>query len=164
VRGVWLAWAVLLAVLGASCSGKEEMDTRVLVTFYGFVDNDPPGKAIAYQHRYFPDAVHDEAGGVGSYEDPITVAAKEGRWPIGTRMYVPYLKKYLVLEDTCANCREEHIDVWMESDGAFPDELLACEEEWTREQAEVEINPPKDREVDLKPFYQTSTGVCNQIP
>src|SRR5438094_683071 len=39
-----------------------------LVTFYGWADNDPPGDGIAYPTR------HTAAGGVGSYDDPITVA------------------------------------------------------------------------------------------
>jgi 3D (Asp-Asp-Asp) domain-containing protein len=134
----------------------------VRMTFYGWVDNDPPGKSIAYPHRRYPTAIHNEAGGLGSYENPITLAAKKGRWPVGTRFYISELKKYGILEDLCANCTDNHLDVWMESNGNYPTELLDCENRWTRSRVEAEVSPPAIYSVDLKPFFNTFTGECNR--
>ncbi len=51
----------------------------------------------------------------GTYQDPITVATHKGSFKPGTRMYVPFAKKYLIVEDECATCAPDHIDIWMES-------------------------------------------------
>jgi 3D (Asp-Asp-Asp) domain-containing protein len=132
------------------------------ITFYGWADNDPPGKEIAYPHRRYSQALHDEAGGVGTYEDPITFAAARGQWPVGTKMYVPIFEKYFILEDICASCSTNHdqIDIWMESDNSHEDELIRCENKWTKRQVEVEVNPEPDRPIDLEPFFNPQTGVC----
>jgi hypothetical protein len=55
--------------------------------------------------------LHRSAGGTGSYPDPITVAVGHslatGRdvldWPAGTRFYLPNLRRYLIVEDTCGD-------------------------------------------------------------
>ena len=79
------------------------------ITFYGFPDNDPPSKDIA-----FP-AIHAQAGGTGTFDDPITAAVATpengGRITPGTRLYVPSLQKYLIIEDSCASCAPDQIDV-----------------------------------------------------
>jgi hypothetical protein len=36
-----------------------------------------------------------------------------------------------------------------------------CEKAWTLDEVEVEIDPPDDREVDTKPFFNTSNDTCN---
>lgn len=134
---------------------------NLYVTFYGFVDNDPPGKTIAFPHNYYPSALHNIASGTGTYSDPVTLAVKNNQWNVGTRMYVPYLKKYFIVEDICASCSENQIDVWMESDGSHESELLACENKWTKSVAQVELNPPTGRSVNTTPFFDIVTGICN---
>jgi len=65
---------------------------NVMVTFYGWPDNDPPSDIIAYPKSDYPSCVHNHAGGNGTYEDPITVAVitkdNGGNWEPGTRMYL----------------------------------------------------------------------------
>jgi hypothetical protein len=39
---------------------------RDYVTFYGWVDNSPPGAGIAHP------CIHNHAGGVGTYSNPVT--------------------------------------------------------------------------------------------
>lgn len=137
------------------------------ITFYGWNDNDPPGAGIAYPSSSYP-TVHNGAGGSGTYNDPISLASDPNEWPIGTKMYLPYLKKYAVMEDLCTACQDDwqtkklhHIDVWMNSNGSFVDALYSCEDFWTRDSESAEINPPSDREVDTTPLFDPLSGKCS---
>lgn len=86
---------------------------QLKMTFYGWPDNAQRGDDIAYPIK------HQKAGGTGTYDDPITVAvvtqSNGGNWSPGTLMYVPSLQKYLIVEDECASCDKDQIDVWMNS-------------------------------------------------
>lgn len=141
--------------------------STVKVTFYGYPDNDPPSNTIAYPKSEYPSCAHNEAGGAGTFHDPITVAVitkdSGGNWEPGTLMYVPDLKKYFIVEDECAEgCENDQIDVWMESNADNDkDAVDRCEKAWTLDKAEVEIDPPDDREVDTKPFFNTRNDTCN---
>ncbi|MGH7434474.1 MAG: hypothetical protein ACRENE_02285, partial [Polyangiaceae bacterium] len=96
----------------------------VYVTFYGWADNSPPGGAIAYpMNGGFP-TLHDTAGGTGTYADPITFATDKSEFPVGTRLYVPFIEKYVMMEDDCVECDSDwttshkwHVDLWMNSNG-----------------------------------------------
>ena len=96
----------------------------VYVTVYGWADNSPPGGAIAYpMNGGFP-TLRDAAGGTGTYADPITFATDKDELPIGTRVYVPFIEKYVMMEDDCVECDSDwttshkwHIDLWMNSNG-----------------------------------------------
>jgi 3D (Asp-Asp-Asp) domain-containing protein len=130
---------------------------QLTVTFYGFPDNDPPGKDIE-----FP-VIHQQAGGAGTFEDPITAAtAQPGNFSPGTRMYIPQLQKYLIVEDSCASCNPDQVDIWMESESGNPAESVdQCEQAWTPPTPlEVEINPPPGRPVDVTPFYDVGSSTC----
>ncbi|MBX6748620.1 MAG: hypothetical protein IRY85_02950 [Micromonosporaceae bacterium] len=79
---------------------------RAFITGYSYFDNTPPG-STQVSHP----VLHAVAGGRGTYDDPITVAVghvREGDvdlldWPAGTRFYVPNLRRYLIVEDTCGD-------------------------------------------------------------
>jgi hypothetical protein len=144
----------------------------VEMTFYGWDDNTPPGKGIAYPHsRGFP-TVHDDAGGVGTYADPITFASDEAELPPGTRVYAPVIEKYLVMEDDCPKCDSEwsgsmhrHVNVWMNSDGTEKVKSLdACESSWAQAAATIEINPPQGRTVTTNPLFVPATDTCRTTP
>lgn len=138
-------------------SGSAGAASRFEVTFYGWPDNDPPGNAIS------DPVIHQGAGGRGTSDDPITVAVRQGRFQPGTRMYLPALRKYLIVEDTCASCESDQIDIWMESDGRFDEQVIACEEAWTPDgPLEVEIDPPQGRPVSTTPFFDKNSGRCNR--
>jgi 3D (Asp-Asp-Asp) domain-containing protein len=127
----------------------------VFVTFYGAADNDPPGSTeIAH-----PNDRHQEAGGSGTYADPLSLAADPRAIPVGTRVYYPPLRKYFVMEDDCAQCitdwrssRTPHIDLWTgDYQGSA---LLACENALTPDgRVAVEVNPPPGRPVDPRPLF-----------
>ena len=141
--------------------------TNVYITYYGWYDNSPSGKNIAYPHKKYSASIHDKAGGTGSYKDPITFATDRDLYKPGTIIYVPYIKKYIIMEDMCEGCIEnwqdekrKHIDIWIESKDSFEDELYQCQRKYTRSSIEVELNPPSDREVNKTPLFNTSTGKC----
>lgn len=81
--------------------------TNYYVTGYSWWDNDPPGSAaIAYP------ILHQQAAGTGTYADPITAAVGSGTLKAGTRVYIPKLSRYFIVEDLCASCTGAWIDVW----------------------------------------------------
>jgi hypothetical protein len=112
--------------------------------------------------------LHKEAGGSGTYEDPMTLAGAPSEWPVGTRFYVPYLQKYFVMEDYCETCVKEwdngkayHIHLWLGGDSSSDtQQLTACETSLTRVSTEVEINPPAGKEVSTTPLFDAKTGTC----
>lgn len=82
----------------------EKVITSAYLTGYSYYDNTPPGSSeIA-----FPGTRHDVAAGTGTYEDPITLAVgwhedAGPQWPVGSRFYLPFLHKYVIVEDLCGD-------------------------------------------------------------
>jgi hypothetical protein len=144
----------------------------VYLTFYGWPDNSPPGNAIAYPKSDGFSTVHDGAGGTGTYADPITFASDKAEFPVGTLLFAPVLKKYLVMEDDCAECDTDwtgaqkwHIDVWMNSNATDDgNAVLACEDRWTQTTTTVEVNPPPGRDATTPPLFDTGTNQCRTTP
>lgn len=129
------------------------------ITFYGWVDNSPPGADIAHP------CLHHSAGGVGTRANPVTFAEPidlDGPWC--QVVYVPFLKKYFIHEDQCDPCggvNTNHLDLWMGGDKGSktnPEKhaLLACEDTWTRH-AKVILDPPANEPVDNKPLFTPPT-------
>ena len=133
------------------------------VTGYTYYDNTPPGSA-AISHP----VIHTRAGGVGTYDDPITVAVGHsmatGRdvldYAAGTRFYMPYLKRYFIVEDTCGDgARPENgpchihpdnvaawLDIWVDGKGGSEDSATACAEAITSNRSVI-LNPGRDQPV-----------------
>jgi hypothetical protein len=81
-------------------TGSNATFTLDSLTFYGYFDNSPPGTDIAHP------VLHSGAGGVGTFDDPITFAVApqvQNKVPPGTIMYVPSLEKYFIMEDDCTS-------------------------------------------------------------
>lgn len=80
--------------------------TTAYTTGYGYWDNTPAGSSEV-SHP----VLHKTAGGTGTWADPVTVAVGHSiiggadilDYPAGTRLYVPNLQKYLIVEDTCGD-------------------------------------------------------------
>lgn len=106
------------------------------ITFYAAADNDPAGsREIA-----FP-GLHREAGGTGTFADPLTFAAAKGVFKPGTKVYVPDVQRYFILEDSCATCSGPHIDLWTGS--AVDSGVIRCEESLTKSGSRpYQVNPP----------------------
>ena len=68
------------------------------------------------------------------------------------------------LHDNCGNCTSNWIDVWMESNaGSDPNAVMQCENNWTRDPEEIQINPPSGLVVDTTPFFDTTRNQCNPV-
>lgn len=98
-----LATITVLAAAAASLLGAAQgcsVVSGVKVTYYGAPDNDPPGDATAYNcgGRDY------HAGGVGTYADPLSFATAPGEYDECEIVYLPYMKKYLRMEDYCQGC------------------------------------------------------------
>ena len=148
------------------------MTVSVYATFYGWADNSPPGAAIAYPRSGGYPTIHETAGGAGTYADPITFATDKAELPVGTILYVPFIEKYAIMEDDCAECDSDwttshrwHIDLWMNSNGTeSSSSLVSCEDQWTRASTTVEIAPPPGRVVATAPLFTPSTNTCRTTP
>jgi len=96
----------LIIALPAPTRAAVTFTRQARLTFYGWPDNDPAhSAAIAFPGcKGMPTVCHDRAGGTGTWTNPLTAAAAEGSITPGTRIYLAHLHKYLIIEDTCADC------------------------------------------------------------
>ncbi|SES21108.1 hypothetical protein SAMN05216199_2345 [Pedococcus cremeus] len=101
----------LATVVTAPNAEAAEYRYRSYVTGYSYWDNTPAGSAtIAYPRTWYP-TKHTRAGGTGTYSDPITVAVGHSisrgvdtpLFKPGTRFYIPNLRRYFIVEDTCGD-------------------------------------------------------------
>jgi hypothetical protein len=168
--------AIALAGFGlfASATAAQASTTRhFLVTLYGWPDNSPPGNAIAYPKSDGNPTLHNAAGGVGTYSNPITYATDKSELPIGTKVYYPYLHRYFIMEDDCVECDQDwtghgpdggphmyHIDLWIGGKGGNSSKVISCEDDLTQDSAAVIVNPPSNEPVDTTPLYNSSTNKC----
>ena len=85
---------------------SKEIRFKAYLTGYTYWDNTPPGSAAIARP-----IIHTQAGGTGTYADPITIAVGHSLaggvhtldYAPGTRFYLPYLKKYFIVEDICGD-------------------------------------------------------------
>ncbi|GAB2988085.1 hypothetical protein LWP59_08930 [Amycolatopsis acidiphila] len=125
--------------------------TSGTVSFYSALDKNPLGSLLIA----FPTILHGLAGGSGSYDDPVTFAAAPGVFAPGTRIYLPDLRRYFVLEDLCASCGGTHIALWT---GSSLDEGIRACAAWlgAQETRSYLIDPPAGLPVDPGPLYDGS--------
>ncbi|MFB0619614.1 cysteine/serine endopeptidase inhibitor [Streptomyces sp. AGS-58] len=103
-RGGSAATTGSTASKGTGGSGQT-IDTA-FTTGYTWFDNTPRGSA-----RISDPILHQQAGGTGTYDDPITLAvghSMEGGkdtldYPAGTRFYMPRVRRYFIVEDACGD-------------------------------------------------------------
>jgi len=93
---------------------------KAWMTFYGYPDNTPPsanisGPSFSGANKTFPNhqanqGIHSgqQAGGDGSYSNPLTMATASGvELPYGQEIYVPRFQKYFIAEDSCTECTND---------------------------------------------------------
>jgi hypothetical protein len=155
-------------VLGRVIPAHASSPTNFLVTLYGWPDNSPPGGDIAYP------VIHKSAGGTGTYSDPITAASDKSELPVGTKIYVPFLHRYFILEDDCTECDEDwtghgpdggprlhHVDLWVGGQDAHSSKaVISCEDNLTKSSASVIVDPPSSEPVDTTPLFDSSQDAC----
>jgi hypothetical protein len=168
---------------GAGAGGAGQTITDVYITWYGFNDN---SCQVETQHDCntiafpmsdgFP-TVHDIATeGTGRYADPITFATAandsgtSAEITVGHLIYVPYVRKYFVMEDQCYECGQEwdaqqawHVDLWMgPSYGSDDASLTSCEDSLTLGSTysgtgTIIVDPPSNLPVDTTPLFTNNT-------
>jgi hypothetical protein len=141
----------------APTAGKAGKKITIDLTGYSYQDNTPPGSAEVSNP-----IVHHEAGGTGTFSDPITVAVPDNdQFGPGTKFYLPRVKRYVIIEDTGASSAsessDEHLDMWSDGEGASEDEVSDCMSQFTGTTT-AEVKPPPGRPVLAGPIY--SKGVC----
>jgi hypothetical protein len=160
VLGIALV-GIVVAVPSTGSATTTSGSVSDYVTFYGWVDNSPPGPAIAHP------CIHQTAGGVGTYSNPVTFAEHiDLKGPWCQIIYVPFLEKYFIHEDQCNPCGgvdKNHVDLWMGGDAnstTQPEKgaLLACEDQWTERHTTVILDPPSTEPVDTTPLFTPPTS------
>jgi len=181
VRSAAFACIALLLLVAAMLAGGTTASAatpratqQAFVTFYGWWDNTPPGADIAFPQ------IHQTAGGTGTWADPITYASSTAETPAGTRIYVPRVGKYFIMEDDCTECDADwsgngpdggpklwHFDLWEGGKGGNPIAAIECENALTNSNPDgtpklesVIVNPPNNEPVTPDPIFNTSNGKC----
>lgn len=142
-------------------------------TGYGYPDNTPAGNAIS------DPSLHSGAGGTGTYADPITLAVghtiSNGKdtldYPAGTKFYVPNLRKYFIVEDTCGDGNQPQngpchtgyqghvwLDLWVGGTSPTKSATLACEDTITGLHTVI-LNPAANYPVNSGAVYSGSCAV-----
>lgn len=129
---------------------------RIWLTGYSWQDNTPPGSS-----KIGEPVLHQQAGGQGTYQDPITVAVP-GRaghmdWAPGTRFYLPTVQRYVIVEDYGAthtpSGTDAHLDMWIGGQDGTREDTDACMRQLTSKHAPAQLNPPPDLPVTPGPIY-----------
>ncbi len=159
------------ATTAAPATGLKVYNTYV--TYYGWYDNTPPGCGTAYSGC---------AGGIGTFQHPITFASDKAEFPVGTIIYYPSVEKYFVMGDSCGECTQDwsnphggpdggpglhHVDLWIGGKGADEFDVIDCEDALTQGKPNgaplltpVEVNPPSNLPVSTQPLYNDKTNKC----
>lgn len=139
----------------------------VKVTFYGSYDNDPKG-SLAIAHP----VIHKQAGGKGTYDDPLTFASPEGAgaYSWGTKIYVPSVQKYFIREDICGvswtaeqGCGAvTMVDLYV-GNPSSSQAVVECENSLTSGNKQIVVDPPAGLPYDSTPIWDQSTGKCMKL-
>jgi len=162
IRRALMVFATSIALSNLVAAGRAQEVVSSYVTFYGFDDNDDGNPAHLGTGIISDASIHGFANeDLGTYERPGTLATDESFLAPGTIVYVPALKRYYVLEDTCVECSEDwsqnklHVDLYVSGTGP---ELAECEDRLTMESTKIIIDPPSDLPVKTGTACNDATG------
>ena len=136
----------------------------IWLTGYSWQDNTPPGSSTVGEP-----VLHKQAGGTGTFADPITVAAPGHQgdmdWQPGTRFYLPTVQRYVMVEDSGAAKApagsDTHLDMWIGGQDGTKDTTNDCESQLTGD-VPATVNPPNNEPVMAGPIF--AAGKCNIPP
>lgn len=128
---------------------SNEVFIKAYTTAYTYWDNTPPGSAdISHP------ILHSKAGGTGTYANPITLAVGHSiisgkdilDYPAGTKFYIPNVRRYFIVEDTCGDggspqngpCHKGYplgtttwVDMWIDGQSGSSSAANSCAENLT---------------------------------
>ena len=127
----------------------------IWLTGYSWQDNTPPGSSTVGEP-----VLHKEAGGQGTFADPITVAVPGHQgdmdWRPGTKFYLPTVQRYVMVEDSGAAKQpagtDTHLDMWIDGQDGTKQATDSCENEFTGK-VPAQVNPPDNLPVMAGPIY-----------
>jgi hypothetical protein len=148
----------------ASPQPPNSRQLTIWLTGYSWQDNTPPGSSIVGEP-----VLHKEAGGQGTFADPLTVAVTghEGRmdWQPGTKFYLPTVQRYVIVEDSGAAEEpagtDTHLDMWIGGEDGTKQATDDCENQLTGK-VPAQLNPPDNMPVMAGPIF--ANGKCNIPP
>ena len=165
---------VVSAIAPTCTSPSNETSFTAYITGYGWPDNTPPSAEISNS------VIHSQAGGTGTYADPITIAVGHSivsgkdilDYPAGTKFYIPALRRYFIVEDTCGDgsqpqngpCHtgyQDHVwlDAWVGGQSQNSSRVLSCEDAITDFHKIIE-NPASNYAVVSGPVFN---GSCSSL-
>jgi len=142
-------------------STGDEIGFTAYLTGWGYPDNDPRNSDTTYNS-----GILGHAGGIGTYEDPISMAVgyvgEESDYSYGTMFYVPNLRAYFQVVDTCASCHKGQndlvwLDLWHGGQGSRRSSVISCEESHTGNYLVIQ-NPAPNYAVIAGPLYDSRNG------
>jgi hypothetical protein len=147
---------------GQAPAGPNQL--TIWLTGYSWQDNTPPGSSIVGEP-----VLHKEAGGNGTFADPITVAVPGHQgamdWQPGTKFYLPTVQRYVIVEDSGAAKApagtQTHLDMWIAGSDGTKQQTDDCASEFTG-RVPARVNPPDNLPVLAGPIF--AGGKCNIPP
>ncbi len=155
---------------------SNETRFQAYLTAYTFWDNTPPGSSLISNP-----IIHTYAGGTGTFADPVTLAVGHSMaggvhtldYKPGTKFYLPYLKKYFIVEDICGDgdtpengpCHTGYLgypwfDLWIDGANGTPTSTNACAEAVTEVHLIIQ-NPAPNYAVSSSSIY--NNGCAQQF-
>ena len=160
---------------------SQEIRIQAYTTAYTYWDNTPPGSATISNP-----ILHSLAGGTGTYADPITLAVGHSiingkdilDYPAGTRFYIPNVRRYFIVEDTCGDgaapqngpCHKGFpagtsawVDMWIDGASGSASTADACASDLTDSNGIAHLiieNPASNYAVVPGPIIQS--GICTK--
>ena len=148
----------------AAASGGGKLQ-KTYFTSYGYNDNDDGNGHFGTAVIAYPDSHHKIATeGKGTFTDPVTFATDSREIKPHTIIYVPYLQKYFIMEDGCAECTTDwnhghkwRTDLFMGGNNKLQKEpaLNDCESKITRN-ATMYIGAGAGYPVDTTPLFSNN--------
>ncbi|HEX4251030.1 MAG TPA: hypothetical protein VH008_24400 [Pseudonocardia sp.] len=146
----------------AAAPGVKQL--TIWLTGYSWQDNTPPGSSTVGEP-----VLHKEAGGQGTFADPITVAVPghqgDMAWQPGTKFYLPSVQRYVIVEDSGAakqpSGTDTHLDMWIDGQDGTKQATDDCENLFTG-RVPAQVNPPDSLPVMAGPIFANQK--CNVPP
>ncbi len=161
-----------LAAISRILAATGEVVYNAYTTGFSYYYSTPPGNTITNP------IIHSVAGGTGTYADPITLSVGSTNsvsmdYPAGTRFYIPNVRRYFIVEYSCATCHvtlpsgtTTWVGMWIGGQGATTSALDACVSKIAVSGGTVHTiikNPASNYLVVPGSIFNSSNNTCTQL-